>query len=150
MTQENLWLRRLAEDPGHSQWYIERFRKMAAQGADLDGEARMIDAMAGRGSRILDAGCGPGRLGGYLFRQGHQVVGVDLDPALIAAAEVDHPGPLWLTGDLSTLELTEPDGTPRRFDVIVCAGNVMTFCAPTPAARSCAASGCTWPSAAGW
>jgi len=26
-------------------------------------------------------------------------------PALIAAAEVDHPGPTWLTADLSTLDL---------------------------------------------
>jgi hypothetical protein len=25
---------------GHSQWYIERFRRMAAEGVDLGGEAR--------------------------------------------------------------------------------------------------------------
>ncbi|GAB3256795.1 class I SAM-dependent methyltransferase [Kineosporia babensis] len=130
MTQENLWLRRIAEDPGHSQWYIERFRAMAAQGADLNGEARLIDAMLGRGSRILDAGCGPGRVGGYLARQGHQVVGVDVDPALIAAAEKDHPGPTWLTGDLSELDLPA-QGIAEGFDAIVCAGNVMTFCAPS-------------------
>ena len=125
MTQDNLWLRRIAEEPGHSQWYIDRFRTMAAQGADLNGEARLVDAMVARGSRILDAGCGPGRVGGYLAGQGHQVVGVDLDPALIEAAEDDHPGPTWLVGDLSELDL---EG--QKFDAIVCAGNVMTFCAP--------------------
>jgi 2-polyprenyl-3-methyl-5-hydroxy-6-metoxy-1,4-benzoquinol methylase len=126
MTQENLWRRQIEGNPGHSQWYIDRFRTLAAQGADLDGEARLVDALVSRGARILDAGCGPGRLGGYLARMGHQVVGVDLDPVLIAAAEQDHPGPQWLVGDLSELDLPE-----RAFDVIVCAGNVMAFCAPS-------------------
>lgn len=37
--------------PGHSQWYIERFRTMAADGADLVGEARLVDAMVPRGAR---------------------------------------------------------------------------------------------------
>lgn len=129
MTQENLWLQQIAENPGHSQWYIDRFRAMAEQGADLDGEARMIDAMVSRNARILDAGCGPGRLGGYLAGRGHAVVGVDLDSALIAAAQSDHPGPTWLVGDLSELDLPA-QGVDADFDVIVCAGNVMTFCAP--------------------
>jgi hypothetical protein len=38
---------------GHSQWYIERFRTMAADGVDLGGEARLIDALAAPGSRVL-------------------------------------------------------------------------------------------------
>ena len=124
MADENGWLRLLAEKPEHSRWYVERFRGMARDGADLAGEARLIDAMAARGARILDAGCGPGRVGGHLARAGHKVTGVDLDPELIAAARADHPGPEWLVGDLSELEL------PDRFDLIVCAGNVMTFAAP--------------------
>jgi len=121
---ENLWLRQIAANPGHSQWYIERFRTMARDGADLAGEARLIDAMVPRGARILDAGCGAGRVGGRLAALGHRVTGVDLDPELIAAAEQDYPGPDWHVGDLAELEL------PDRFDVIVCAGNVMTFVAP--------------------
>jgi hypothetical protein len=40
--QDNLWLRKIAENTGHSRWYIQRFRDMAARGADLAGEARMI------------------------------------------------------------------------------------------------------------
>ena len=32
-------------DDNHSQWYIERFRTMAAEGVDLGGEARLLDAM---------------------------------------------------------------------------------------------------------
>jgi SAM-dependent methyltransferase len=125
----NLWMRLIEENPGHSEWYIERFRKMAAAGDDLDGEARLVDAMAPRGAAILDAGCGPGRVGGRLHVLGHCVVGVDLDPALIAAAEEDHPGPTWLVGDLAELDLSGLD-VPQEFDVIVSAGNVMAFLDP--------------------
>lgn len=119
----------IEENPEHSAWYIERFRKMAAEGADLHGEARFVDAMVSRGSRVLDAGCGPGRVGARLSELGHTVVGVDLDPALIAAAEADHPGPTWMTADLSTFDLPAV-GIAEPFDVIVCAGNVMTFLDP--------------------
>ncbi len=87
------WVEITRENPDHSTWYVERFRTMAADGDDLDGEARLIDAMVPRGARLLDAGCGPGRVGGRLSVLGHDVVGVDVDPVLIAAAEHDHPGP---------------------------------------------------------
>jgi SAM-dependent methyltransferase len=124
-TTDNLWLQKIAEDPGHSRWYIERFRAMAERGDDLGGEARMIDAMVPRGSRILDAGCGTGRVGGHLAAAGHDVTGVDLDPELIAEARDQHPGSSWQVGDLSEIDL------PERFDVIVCAGNVMAFAGPS-------------------
>jgi SAM-dependent methyltransferase len=127
---ENRWLQKIEQNPDHSSWYIERFRTMAAAGQDLDGEARMVDAMVGRGARILDAGCGPGRLGGRLAVLGHQVVGVDIDPALIAAAEMDHPGPTWMVGDLAELDPTVP-ALAGGFDVVVSAGNVMTFLDPS-------------------
>jgi SAM-dependent methyltransferase len=123
-------MRKVAADPGHSHWYVERFRAMAHAGEDLAGEARLVDALAPRGARILDAGCGPGRLGGYLAAAGHDVVGVDVDPVLIAAAEQDHPGPRWLVGDLAELDLPAR-GVPEQFDVIVSAGNVMSFLAPS-------------------
>ena len=125
----NRWLQMIEENPGHSDWYIERFRSMAAEGADLHGEARFVDAMVDRGATILDAGCGPGRVGGRLAALGHEVVGVDLDPALIAAAEADHPGPTWIAADLSELDLAAR-GVTAEFDVIVSAGNVMTFLDP--------------------
>ncbi len=128
MSDKNRWLELLEKDPDHSAWYIKRFRDMAAEGRDLDGEARMIDAMAARGSRILDAGCGPGRLGGALHRMGHRVVGVDLDPALIEAALEDHPGPTWIASDLAELDLDLSDG---GFDLIASAGNVVAFLAPS-------------------
>ena len=130
MVETSLWMQKVAADPGHSDWYIERFRAMARAGDDLGGEARFVDAMAPRAAHILDAGCGPGRVGGYLAAAGHRVVGVDVDPALIAAAEQDHPGPRWLVGDLAELDLPAR-GVGEPFDVIVSAGNVMTFLAPS-------------------
>ncbi len=130
VVEQSIWMQKVAADPGHSQWYIERFRSMARAGQDLDGEARLIDAMVARGARILDAGCGPGRVGGYLATVGHDVVGVDVDPALIKAAEQDHPGPRWLVGDLAELDLPAR-GVSQPFDVVVSAGNVMTFLAPS-------------------
>ena len=130
MTEPSTWVRMTQEDPAHSAAYIQRFRDLAAQGMDLVGEARLVDAMLPRGSRILDAGCGPGRVGGYLAQVGHEVVGVDVDPELIAAAEQDHPGPRFLVDDLALLDLPAR-GIAEPFDAIVCAGNVMTFLAPS-------------------
>lgn len=124
MNEETLWAAENRENPGHSTRYIERFEAMRAEGRDLHGEARVLDAMATRGSRILDAGCGTGRVGGELARRGHHVTGVDADAELIAAAQRDHPHSQWQVADLSVLAL----GT--TFDLIVCTGNVLPFLAP--------------------
>lgn len=128
MSHRNGWLELVEADPAHSQRYIDRFRSMAEAGADLAGEARLIDAMLPRGSRVLDAGCGQGRVGGHLASVGHDVLGVDLDPVLVAAARRHHPSARWLVGDLSELDLPA-HGVTDGFDAVVCAGNVMTFVA---------------------
>jgi SAM-dependent methyltransferase len=130
MVEPSAWMQQVAADPGHSAWYVERFRAMAAAGDDLAGEARMVDAMVPRNARVLDAGCGPGRVGAALAEVGHEVVGVDVDPVLIEAAEVDHPGPRWIVQDLAELDLPA-HGVLEPFDAIVSAGNVMAFLAPS-------------------
>lgn len=116
-------------ESGHSEWYVQRFRTLAAQGADLEGEARFLDMLLPRKARVLDAGCGPGRVGAALFKRGHSVVGVDIDPILLAAAKEDHPGPVWLQADLATMDLFAV-GESDPFDAAIVAGNVMTFLAP--------------------
>ncbi len=114
---------------GHSEAFVERFRSLERGGADVVGEARLMDAMLARGSRVLDAGCGAGRVGAHLQRAGHTVVGVDADPVLVEAAREDHRGSTWLVADLATLDLPA-QGIADRFDACVCAGNVMPYVAP--------------------
>ena len=130
MPEPSKWSRIIAADPDHTRRYIQRFKDMETQGHDLAGEVRTVDAMVQRNSRILDAGCGPGRVGGRLHALGHTVVGIDVDPGLIAAAEEDYPGPTWVTGDLAEMDLPA-QGVEANFDVVVSAGNVMGFLAPS-------------------
>lgn len=107
------------------QEYAARFRILAASGRDIDGEARMVDALAERGARILDAGCGAGRMAAYLAGQGHDVLGVDIDPLLIEAGRADYPGL-----PLQVLDLREVSPALGQFDLLASAGNVMVFLEP--------------------
>lgn len=104
--------------------YVQRFAELAAEGADLHGEARTVDALLAPGSTVLDAGCGTARVGAELVRRGHTVTAVDADPVLVAAAPV-LPG---LT--VAHVDLTELDLGAQRFDAAVAAGNVLVFVAP--------------------
>ena len=128
MSEHPTWLQLTSDDPGHSHAYVQRFRRLAEQGQDLVGEARLVDAMLPRGARVLDAGSGTGRVGGFLAAAGHDVVGVDGDPVLVAEAETQYPGARWLVGDLAELDLPAA-GIAEPFHGIVCAGNVVTFLA---------------------
>ncbi|AZA13518.1 class I SAM-dependent DNA methyltransferase [Corynebacterium choanae] len=132
------WNEIVAANPDHSEQYAARWRQFQVEGKDIDGEARFIDAMAARGSRIFDAGCGTGRIGGYLSDRGHEVYGVDLDPTLISYAQQDFPAATWAVGDLAAGD--RPAG---EFDITVCGGNVFWFIAEqgrVPALQTIAAS----------
>lgn len=124
----NKW-RQAMQDPTHSQRYAERWERIEAEGDDINGEARAIDAMAQRGSTILDAGSGNGRLAGYLAAAGHDVLGVDLDPHLVDVAKAKYPQARYEVADLADFELRDKTGTLMSFDIIVSAGNVQTFLA---------------------
>ena len=71
--------------------YGRHFADLIASGADVEGEARLADALAPRGARILDAGSGMGRIGAALRRAGHDAYGVDLDAGLIEQSRAAYP-----------------------------------------------------------
>jgi SAM-dependent methyltransferase len=99
--------------------YDERWRRLAAAGENPHGEADFVAAY--RPATVLDGGCGTGRVGIELARRGIGVLGVDADPDMIAAARRKAPDLEWIVADLAELEL------PRRFDVMVLAGNVVPY-----------------------
>lgn len=113
-------------------FYAERFDQMFSAGDDVEGEARFVDAMLQRGSSVLDAGCGTGRIANALHRMGHRSVGVDKDAGLIAIARNRYPGVPYLACDLYSLDADtlENSGAPGSFDVVVLPGNVMVYLAP--------------------
>jgi len=125
---EPRWFTEMDDD--HSQWYAEHFRQLASDGEDLEGEARLLDAIVPPGSTILDAGCGQGRTAGALFRRGHRVFALDIDPVLLAAARDDNPGPTYLRTDLAAMDLLRDFPGMEPFAAAVSAGNVLTFVAP--------------------
>lgn len=67
------------------------------------------------GSRVLDAGCGTGRMARHLTDRGLAVTGVDLSPGMLAMAGRDHPDLDVREGSL--LDLPFGAGT---FDGVLC------------------------------
>jgi SAM-dependent methyltransferase len=76
-------------------------------------------------TRVLDAGCGTGRVAIELARHGIDVVGVDVDEHMLDTARSLAPELDWRSGDLATTSLGDTE-----FDVAVLAGNVLIFTAP--------------------
>lgn len=99
--------------------YDERWRRIEAAGGNPHGEADFVFSHGPR--RVLDAGCGTGRVAIELAHRGVQVVGVDLDPDMIGRARAKAPELTWIHADLSELDL------PTRFDAVVLAGNVIPY-----------------------
>ena len=105
----------------YAQQYADRFDELAASGEDVHGEAAFVAALAPAGVAVLDAGCGTGRIGQRLSELGFDVVGVDVDPSMVAVAQERAPQVEWHVADLAALDLG------RTFDVVVSGGNVFPF-----------------------
>jgi SAM-dependent methyltransferase len=108
--------------------YDERWSELAATGANVHGEVDLICRFEPRS--VLDAGCGTGRVAVELARRGVDVVGVDLDPAMLEQARAKAPELVWLVGDLASVVVGDGDGGRRRFDVVAAPGNVLIFLEP--------------------
>lgn len=101
--------------------YDAAYERRAAAGEDVHGEANFVERFAP--ASVLDGGCGTGRVGRELSRRGMDMVGVDLDPEMLATARRVAPALRWHLADLATVDLA------RTFDAVVLAGNVMIFLA---------------------
>jgi 2-polyprenyl-3-methyl-5-hydroxy-6-metoxy-1,4-benzoquinol methylase len=112
--------------------FAAHFSELIATGQDVEGEARLADAMLPRGATVLDAGAGFGRIGAALQARGHHVVAVEKDPDLVTMAAEHHPDLPMLHHDILALspELLAAAGQPTSFDLVVLVGNVIVLIAP--------------------
>ncbi len=108
--------------------YDEQWKRMAESGQNPHGEVDLIFSF--EPSSVLDAGCGTGRVAIELARRGVAVLGVDVDPDMIAAGRAKAPQLEWIEADLVELDRRE------RFDVVALVGNVVPY---VPAAQRAAA-----------
>lgn len=118
--------------------YRSRFAQLEAQGADLHGEARFVSSVVPPPARILDAGCGFGRLTRVLTQMGYDAVGVDADKHLIDIARREDPHTEYVHADLAAMDLSQENLSPwgtstwagtRGFRAAVLAGNVIPYLA---------------------
>jgi SAM-dependent methyltransferase len=111
--------------------YGVHFADLIAAGTDVEGEARLADALAPRHARILDAGSGMGRTAAALRRAGHEAVGVDLDAELVEQSRATYPDLPVAQARLEQLDAAflAAHGMPTEFDLVVCVGNVMVLLA---------------------
>jgi SAM-dependent methyltransferase len=71
--------------------------------------------------RVLEIGCGAGRLTGYLIELGQRVHGIDVSPMMIAHCREAYPA-----GDFSVMDLRDLSGFEEEsLDVVVATNNVL-------------------------
>ncbi|MCY7394877.1 MAG: class I SAM-dependent methyltransferase [Nocardioides sp.] len=104
--------------------YATTFAEKIEAGEDIDGEARLADALLPRGGRVLDVGSGMGRVAAALSARGHHVTALEPDPGLVAQSRSTFP-------DLEVAPLDVLAYTPRdpAYDLAVCVGNVLVYLA---------------------
>jgi ubiquinone/menaquinone biosynthesis C-methylase UbiE len=103
--------------------YDARFARFQEEGLYLHGEADLVAGLLGDPpARVLDAGCGTGRVAIELARRGYDTVGIDVESSMLDAARAKAPELTWILGDLSSAELPGDE-----FNLVVAAGNVMIF-----------------------
>ncbi|MER7149156.1 class I SAM-dependent methyltransferase [Streptomyces xanthochromogenes] len=109
--------------------YAARFEALVRDGKDVHGEAAFCAALLPPGARVLDAGCGTGRVMIRLAELGYDCVGVDLDASMLEVARERAPRLPWFQADLAAFD-PAPLGIAADFDLVVAAGNVLPLVTP--------------------
>lgn len=115
--------------PAAAEGFGRKFAELVSGGHDVDGEARVADALLPRHGRVLDVGAGMGRVTAALSARGHHVVGLEPDLALVEQARATYPGIDVVHGDVLELSDDLLGDRPHEFDLVVVVGNVMVFLA---------------------
>ena len=81
--------------------------------------ARYREALSGR---VLELGCGAGRLTGYLAEFGGTVLGIDISPRMVDFCRRTYPNAAFEVGDLRLVKALAARG---RFDAVVAGNNLV-------------------------
>jgi SAM-dependent methyltransferase len=130
---ESVTTRWQCTDTARGEEYDARWIPLAEAGENIHGEADLVETLlreSGR-NRVLDAGCGTGRVAIELSRRGFVVTGVDADAAMLDAARAKAPEIDWREGDLAgSIDPRVNSLSPGTVDLVLLAGNVMIFLDP--------------------
>ncbi|GAC1656281.1 MAG: hypothetical protein NVS9B1_11280 [Candidatus Dormibacteraceae bacterium] len=118
----DLELPKVVRELSRGERYELTYELREAAGQDIHGEAAFVAALGARS--VLDAGCGTGRVARELARRDIEVVGVDIDPEMLAVAIRKDRHLEWHRHDVSLVDLG------RTFECVLMAGNLMIFVEP--------------------
>ena len=104
-------------DPAQVDWYVERIDRLAPR---LAGEAVLVEALPPAPRRVLDLGCGDGRLAALVIEARpsvEDVVAVDSSPPMLERARERFAGDGRV--EVRAGDLREPLDVAEQFDVVV-------------------------------
>ena len=89
--------------------YLETVGTETSDRFETAADMALVDDFAQqlRRGRVLDVGCGPGRLASRLHQLGLDVAGVDLSPEMVRAARDAHPDIEFSVGSLDSLPVAD-------------------------------------------
>jgi len=97
--------------------YVAEFANRTLRPVEVVILTRYRDALAGR---VLEVGCGAGRILGYLLALGGEVHGIDVSPRMVDYCRRRYPNASVVLGDMTQ----PPAALDGRFDVIFASFNV--------------------------
>jgi SAM-dependent methyltransferase len=114
-----------ARDPGvvnTTQWakgsFIDEYATRVLRPVEVQLLIRHRDQLTGR---VLELGCGAGRITGYLVTLGREVTGLDISPAMIAECRRRYPAGRFVEGNMEDLS----PFAEGYFDAVIAGFNVL-------------------------